>query len=253
MNNILSFPVLIFAVSLVTLWLSAQIGLFFRGRLRPLEEDEQRDLGVVLGATLTLLGLLIAFSFSMATGRYDQRKNREEEEANAIGTEYVRSDLLSAADSAKVRELLRSYLDERVLFYKTSDERRLGQINTNTARLQNELWSIVQAAAAERPAPTVALAVSGMNDVLNAQGYTQAALWNRIPVEAWILMAAISSFCNLLVGYSARRKRTFPFFILPLGLSISFLLIADIDCPRGGLIRVSPRNLVSLSQSLHAH
>jgi hypothetical protein len=79
-----------------------------------------------------------------------------------------------------VRELLRKYLDQRVLFYTTRDQRHLEQINTYSRQLQTELWSTVLAAAAGQPTPVVALAVSGMNDVLNSQGYTQAALWNRI-------------------------------------------------------------------------
>jgi len=116
----------------------------------------------------------------MALGRYDQRKNFEEAEANAIGTEYVRADLLPAPDAAKVRELLKTYLDQRVLFYTTRDEAQLHQIDTRTTKLQNDLWSVVQARAAVQPTQTVALAVSGMNDVLNSQGYTQAAWWYRI-------------------------------------------------------------------------
>ena len=68
-------------------------------------------------ATLTLLALIIGFTFSMALNRYDQRKIYEEEEANAIGTEYLRAELLPAADAAKVRTLLLNYLDQRVLFY----------------------------------------------------------------------------------------------------------------------------------------
>jgi len=71
--------------------------------------------------------------------RYRQRKNYEEAEANAIGTEYVRADLLPAADAARVRSLLRKYLDERILFYNARDEQQLRQINANTAPLQSEL------------------------------------------------------------------------------------------------------------------
>ena len=86
--------------------------------MRPLKEKEEReDFGIVLSAALTLLTLILAFSFSMAITRYDQRKNYEEAEANAIGTEYVRADLLPPAEAVKVRELLRKYLDQRVLFY----------------------------------------------------------------------------------------------------------------------------------------
>jgi hypothetical protein len=111
----------------------------------------------------------------MAVSRYDQRKNYEEAEANAIGTEYVRADLLPAADAARVGELLRAYLDQRVLFYTPRAASQLRQIDTHTAQLQSELWSTVQARGAAQPTPIVALAVAGMNDVLNSQGYTQAA------------------------------------------------------------------------------
>jgi hypothetical protein len=81
------------------MWLSAQIGVFFRKSQQTLEEAEQQDRDVIVAATLTLLGLIIGFTFSMAVSRYDQRKNYEEAEANAIGTEYVRADLLSATDA----------------------------------------------------------------------------------------------------------------------------------------------------------
>ncbi len=90
-----------------------------------------------------------------------------------------------------------------------------------------------------------------MNDVLNSQGYTQAAWWNRIPDSAWGLMIVIAICCNLLVGYGARGAiKAGLLFILPLVVAISFVLIADIDSPRGGFIHVVPQNLESLSQSL---
>jgi len=96
--------------------------------------------------------------------------------------------------------------------------------------------------------------VAGMNDVLNSQGYTQAAWWNRIPMAAWGLMAAIAICSNALIGFGARHPKAEYrlLLILPLVISIAFFLIADIDSPRGGLIRVSPQNLRSLSQSLRA-
>ena len=217
-------------------------------------EDLREDFSVILSATLTLLGLLIGFSFSMAISRYDERKNYEEAEANAIGTEYVRADLLPTADAAKVRELLRKYTDQRILFYKTRDNNELLQINARTAQLQSELWSAVRGPAASQPTPVVALAISGMNDVLNSQGYTQAAWWNRIPFAAWGMMAAIAICANLLVGYGARKAAAQGVlaFVLPLVVSIAFLLIADIDSPRGGIVRVAPQNLVSFAQSLHS-
>jgi hypothetical protein len=251
----MDYPLLVFLVSFFLLWLSARSGASFLRTQRKLEEATREDFSVILAATLTLLGLIIGFSFSMAISRYDQRKNYEEAEANAIGTEYVRADLLPAADAAKVRALLRNYLDQRVLFYTTRDAQQIRQINSRTAQLQTDLWSAVLAPAGAQPTPMVALAAWGMNDVLNSQGYTQAAWWNRIPIAAWVLMAAIAICCNVLVGYGTRtfKAEGILLLILPLVVSISFFLIADIDSPRAGVIRVHPQNLESLVESLHAH
>jgi hypothetical protein len=254
MNDFIDHPPLVFVVSFFVLWLSTRIGVGLLKK-RNLEHDVREDFGVILAATLTLLGLIIGFSFSMATSRYDQRKYLEEAEANAIGTEYVRADLLPPANAMKVRALLRSYLDQRVLFYTTRDEQQLRQIDARTAQLQNELWATVVAPAAAQQTPIMALTVSGMNDVLNSQGYTQAAWWNRIPVAAWGLMAAIAICGNLLLGYGARNAKAerILLLVLPLVVSIAFFLIADIDSPRRGVILVNPQNLISLVESLRAH
>src|ERR1035438_1605046 len=247
----LSYPRIFFLVSLLVLWVAAQVGTWLRRR-RPLNQGEREDFNVVEAATLTLLGLIIGFSFSMAITRYDLRKNYEEAVANAIGTEYVRTGLLPAADAPGVRGQLEKYLELRLRFYRTRDEHDLSQINADTARLQNEMWSAVQAPAVKQPTPVIALAVAGMNDVLNSQGYTQAAWWNRIPGSAWTLMIAIAVCCNLLVGYGAHGAgiKSGLLFILPLVISIAFLLISDIDSPRRGFINVVPQNLASLQRSL---
>lgn len=253
MNRILDFPLLVLAPSLVGLWLSARIGGSIRERKRNGEEEGGQDFDVILAAILTLLALVIGFSFSMAVSRYDQRKNYEEAEANAISTEYVRAGLLSTTETARVRALLRHYLEQRVLFYSIRDKHQLQQIDAATAQLETDLWAEVQASAVAHPTPVVGLVVSGMNDVLNSQGYTQAAWLYRIPKEAWVMMVVIAISCNLMIGYGSRRSgaKGFLFLVLPLVVSMSFLLIADIDSPHSGIILVRPQNLISLSQSLH--
>jgi hypothetical protein len=188
----------------------------------------------------------------MAISRYDQRKTFEEAEANAIGTEYLRLDLLPSAERANARGLLRNYLDQRISFYETRDEKTLRQIDAATGKLQNELWSTVEAPATGQPTPVLALVLAGMNDVLNSQGYTQAAWWNRIPIGAWSLMVVIAICSSVLIGYGAHRAQSafVRLLALPLVLCIAFFLIADIDSPRRGVIRVLPQNLISLAQSL---
>jgi hypothetical protein len=254
MEHLLDEPMILSVLSFITLSLAVVIGaLFRRGRL--LDKDLHENYRVILAATLTLLALIIGFSFSMATNRYDQRKNYEEAEANAIGTEFVRAGLLPAADGERLHVLLGKYLDQRILFYTTRDRQQLEQINASTAQLQKEMWSIVENSARSKQTPTNALVASGMNDVLNSQGYTQAAWWNRIPVAAWLLMATMAICCSLLIGYGMRNIKTERILlpVLPIVVSIAFFLIADIDSPRGGVILVHPHNLVSLSESLPTH
>jgi hypothetical protein len=248
---VLNYPRYFFIFSIIVLWLAAHGGAMLRWR-RPLKADERDDFSIVQAACLTMLGLFIGFTFSMAISRYDQRKNCEEAEANAIGTEYLRAELLPASNAAVVRTQLQRYLRLRILFYRSRNENELQQIHADTSRLQGEMWSAVRTPASAQPSPLVTLAVAGMNDVLNSEGYTEAAWLNRIPVSAWALLIAIAISGNSLVGYGVRteRVRAGLLFVLPVVISIAFLLVADVDSPRHGFIDVIPQNLVTLSEGL---
>jgi hypothetical protein len=251
MTSYFRHPYFLLFVTFAALWAAAHIGLVFRRRHHDPDEDTE-DFTFIVGATLTLLGLIIGFTFSMAVSRYDQRKNLEEEEANAIGTEYLRVDVLAPADAAKIRSLLKVYLDKRILYYDARDKETITELNAETMQIQNQLWATVITPTKTQPNPMTALVVAGMNEVLNAQGYAQAAWWNRIPAAAWILLLTISIFCNLLIGYGVRLKSELLFLILPIVLSISLFLIADIDSPRRGVIHIHAQNLESLAQSLQS-
>jgi hypothetical protein len=207
MNTVLDQPLLVLAVTLVAQGVAAYAGDLIRRLGWGPPPADSGYFNTIQAATLTLLALIIGFTFSMAVNRYDQRKNYEEAEANAIGTEYMRADLLPASDAARLRDLLSKYVDQRSAFYETYGEHQLGEAAAETARLQAELWSAVMPTAISRPTPLSALAVSGMNDVLNSQGYTQAAWWNRIPPGAWCLMAAVAICSNVLIGYDSHRAR----------------------------------------------
>ncbi len=188
----------------------------------------------------------------MAIDRHDQREILEEAETNAIGTEYLRSDLLPVASASTIKVLLNSYLDQRILFYSKQDQESIAVISERTNELQSALWKEILPISRSQPHAVTALIVSGMNDVLNSQGYTQAAWWNRIPYTAWGLMGAIAICANLLVGFGARnfRHNVALFMIFPFVIAVSFFLIADIDSPRGGVIKIEPRNLIQLKHTL---
>jgi hypothetical protein len=246
----MNYPLLVSVVALVLLVISARVGDAHSRRRDGATEDERVDYGPLVGATLTLLFFITGFAFMMAVGRYDLRKACEQDEAIAIRTQYSRADMLAPADAAKVQALLRQYLDQRISFYTTRSTDRASEVSANAVRLQAELWSTLRPALAAVPPPLMGVLVTGMDDVTNAQRSSQAAWLNRIPFTAWILMTAIGIGCCWLIANRARRTDWLAFMIVPIAVSISFFLIADLDSPGGGVIRVAPVNLTSLSQSL---
>jgi hypothetical protein len=253
MTYMINHPRVLALLCLLVMWLMACAGLWIGRRKKSAGEEDKGHLALVVSATLTLLGLIIGFTFSMASTRYDQRRLYEEQEANAIGTEYVRADLLPPDQAAMVKQTLLTYLDWRIGFYSSDYGEKVHTDDQKTVALQATLWQHILPQAHASPNPVTALVVSGMNDVLNSQGYTQFSWWNRIPGSAWGLMIVIAAFSNLLVGYAAQRSHPGKLLLaLPLIVSISFFLISDIDSPRGGIIRIPPVDLISLSQQLHA-
>ena len=222
-------------------------------KYRTKDTETSADLGIIQTATLTLLGLIIGFTFSMAIARYDLRQTYEEAEANAIGTEFLRADLLPSKTAEIIKGLLNEYLDQRILFYSKQDHETARQITQRTIALENAMWNELLPVARTQSTPTTALVISGMNDVINSHGYTQAAWWNRIPAAAWWLMGAIAIGANMLVGFGARnfKRNVGLFMIFPTMIAISFFLIADIDSPRGGVIRIDPRNLIDLKHNMN--
>ena len=141
----LNQPIAVLAVICAILLVSTFVAAHAGRRIRALTGEEQELLRVVVGATLTLLALIVGFSLSMATNRYDQRKNLEEAEANAIGTELLRVELLPSPLADRAGQLLRDYLALRITFYRESRAAKLDRINAQTNALESQLWSAVRA------------------------------------------------------------------------------------------------------------
>jgi len=252
MAAFVAHPAILFIVLVGLFVASVAFGAFVLRRIAMLGDDERDDFNIVTTATLTLLALLIGFSLSMAVNRYDQRKNLEEAEANAIGTEYARADLASTPLANQIKAALVRYVQLRLDEYDTRDRQELARLDRDTAALQAQLWQLAVQVAREQPTPIGALVTAGMNDVLNSQDYSQAARINHIPLGAWFLMILIAMFGCTVQGYGAkgRLSRGLLITILPVTVALSLALISDIDSPRGGIIRIQPQNLTRLHQSL---
>jgi len=243
-------PAFIFTFLMLTA--AAWLGTARFEKLRSEAAATREEFRVIQAATLTLLGLIISFTFSMALDRYEERKNFESAEASAITTAYMRAELLPPADAARVRSLLGSYLEQRLNFYETRSLRTLAESNLATAKIEVLLWKAVAAPATRNPNSVTALAAASINDLARSHGDTQASWHNRVPFTAWMMMGSIAFFAMLLVGIGIQRPARFPHLlaVLPLIISIAFFLIADVDSPRLGMISVVPDNLRELSGTL---
>jgi hypothetical protein len=247
--NLLDYPGLILVVSFAALWFADWLGTRLRARRKSISEEERPDFDVVLGAALTLLGLVIGFSFSMAINRFDLRSDYEEAEANAIETAYLRAELLPQEDSARIRELLRQYTDLRIQFY-VNGHRESEKIAGETEQVHHGLWAAVSKPAQAQPTAVAALAVASVNDAIKSEGATREVWEDRIPTAAWGLMFGIALGCNVLYGYGSRRADWKLSIVLPLVVAVSLAFIADMNSPRGGFIHIQPNNLERLQRTL---
>jgi len=212
------------------------------------------------GAVFALLGLLIAFAFSGAASRFEDRRHLITEEANDIGTAYLRLDLLPSDAQPELRELFRRYTDLRSNAH-IDNEDNLATIREklvkNTAALQGEIW-IKAVAACHRPdAPASAsmLLLNALNAMIDITTTRMTATQNHPPMIIFVLLIGLSYMGAMLVGYSAseNKERDWLHTVIFAGvMAFTVYVIIDIEFPRLGLIRIdsSDQVLVDLRKSM---
>lgn len=203
LNHIFSsqWRVVIFVTAL--LLLLAELG--FRQGLR-LHEDEARkaQIGPLQGSVLGLLALLLGFTFAMAMQRYDIRRDLVVQEANAIGTTFLRASFLPEPHRAEVENLLRRYVDVRLGFYAAGDDAaKIAAEEKAAADIQRRLWSHAVAAGQTSNSPLTASFVSALNDTLDLDATRFAAMRNRVPATVWLLLLAVAGCGCWATGYGA--------------------------------------------------
>ena len=251
MAELVDRPLLMLVASFVALLLAALIGVVAEKVWNPVKSTDHNELAIVQTAAVTLLGLIVGFTFAMAINRYDQRKVLEEAEANAIGTEYLRVGLMPDSAASNARGALRHYLDLRIQYYLTTDARELARIGAERAMLEADLWAAMRSQSEASPTAITMLVAWGLNDVFNSTDATAAAWLDRVPIPAWWLLVLIGLGANVTLGFGTKRFNSL-LLVVPLAVAISAFLIADIDSPRGGVVQVAPENLNRLAASLNA-
>ncbi len=242
----------LFAAMLLMLELGRRSGLR-RAALDP--ETARAGAGVVEGAVFALLGLLIAFTFSGAATRFDERRKLIVEEANAIGTAYLRIDLVPAAAQAGLRESFRRYLDARLAVYHALPDLAAAKAELARANaLQQEIWAKAVAAAAGSQ-PATMLLLPAINEMIDITTTRTMAAETHPPTIIFVLLFALALLAALLAGQvmaSARQRNWIHIITFAFALAGAVYVILDIEYPRLGLIRVDGFDhvLVELRQSM---
>ena len=224
--------------------------LLGRWRLRR-DHEQEGTAGATGGATLGLLAFVLALTFAMAAGRYDTRKELVIEEANAIGTTYLRALLLPAAQAAETRDLLRRYVDARL---EAAASGNVAEGIARSERLHELLWrQAVTAGAAQADSVTTGLFIASLNDVIDLHAKRLAAWRNRIPGVVWVFLFVTTVLGMASMGYHAalsESRRTVAVIFLALAFSCALTLVADLDRPREGFLIVSQQAMQDLQDSM---
>jgi hypothetical protein len=212
--------------------------------------------GVVEGAVFALLGLLIAFTFSGAASRFDERRKLIVEEANAIGTAYLRLDLLPQAAQADLRASFRRYLDTRLAIYRALPDLAKAKVElARAAGLQQEIWTKSLAAAAGSPQPATVLLLPALNQMFDITTTRTMAGQMHPPMIIFALLCGLALLSAMLAGYAAsgvKARNWVHTTVFALTLAGAVYVILDIEFPRVGFIRVDAFDqvLVDLRQSM---
>ena len=226
--------------------LGGMIALQAYGRRLALRVDpasDSRDARAAQGAVFGLLGLLLAFTFSGALQRFDERRHLIVEEANDIGTAYLRIALLPEAAQGPLRDKFREYLDSRLQTYRAgTDVARVSQLLQQTAQHQDQIWKMAVAAIGQASSPPVsALILPSLNDMFDIVTTRTAATQMHPPVVVWVMLGGLALVCSLLVGYDlgGMPRNWLHLLTFALLFSLTLYVIVDMEYPRVGLIRVT--------------
>lgn len=226
---------------------------FFLGRRSRLNGAEQPDqLASIQGATLGLLALLLGFSFALAAGRFNDRVQLIVSEANAIGTAWLRCNLLADGERAELHRLLTAYTEQRIIFYDAKDKALKAATIAQSEELQGRMWALVSGGAKAQPQLANVL-LPPFNELIDLHSARVAAANRHMPFMLLLLLLSCSLVSMASVGYGcglAGKRNIVLTVALTFLISASLWATIDMDHPRRGLIRAGQQPMLDLQQSL---
>jgi hypothetical protein len=246
----LFFDVIWAGVLMASMVLFLEVGRHYGRRHVAASEGSRSGLIAVEGVVFALLGLLIAFTFSGAASRFDARRQMIVTEANAIGTAWLRIDLLPPAVQPGLRDLFRQYLDSRIAIFQNFFDPALAQTAQVRANaLQGEIWTRTVAACQQAPNPVVAQVIPALNEMFDIAATRVRSARYHPPLAIYALLAALALMSSLLAG-RAMAADTGRSWLHVLGfaliIALTVYVILDLEYPRYGFIRIDANDQVLL-------
>jgi Protein of unknown function (DUF4239) len=243
----------ILPITAVLALLSVELGYrFARYRQQRDLSENVASLGGLVGGTLGLLAFMSAFTFGLAGSRFEARRQVLLNEANAIGTTYLRAAMIPEPMRTESRNLLREYVDIRLKGVQQADQ--LEQAIARSEELHNQLWSQAVAATEKERSPMTSIYVQSLNQVIDMHASRLMALQSRVPGVIWIVLYLLGFLAMVLIGYQsglAHSRRSLAAIVLILGFSLVLYLIADLDRPGQGTLQVSQQSMIDLRKSMN--
>jgi uncharacterized membrane protein len=243
----------LFPTSVAIALLSVQLGFKMAQyrRRRTADDPEALPAGMV-AATLALLAFMLAFTFGLASSRFESRRQLVQSEANAIATTYLRAELLPDPIRTEVRGMLREYVDVRLT--GATQPEKLAESIAKSEELHKRLWSQTVALTEKERSAITSLFVQSLNQIidLHSQRLT-AGLRSRIPSVIWIVLYGLLILAMAAVGYQegmASKRRSLAVLMLVLGFSAVLYLIADLDRPGKGWLQVNQEAMLDVRKSM---
>jgi len=213
--------------------------------------EQEGPTGMLVGSILALLAFLLAVTMGMAADRFDARRAIVLDEANSIGTTYLRAGYLPEPASSQIRELLREYVPIRIVLTDATDAEK--DIAESTA-IQRQLWTIAEdVARTTDKGDLVALFIESLNETIDLHETRVTARNARVPETVVLLLIVGSALSLLMVGYSAgltKRRSLLSAAVLVIALGAVITIVVDLDRPREGFIQVSQQPLLDLQQQV---
>jgi len=222
-------------------------------------EGLAKGTGAAEAAVFGLMGLIMAFTFSGAASRFEDRRHLITAEVNAIGTAYLRIDLLPGDSQPEMRGLFRRYADVRSVAYRNMEDQNATKAKLAEAEvLQKDIWTKALAACRQQEAPAQAamLLLPALNEMIDITTTRAIATQNHPPLVVFLLLGALSLVGALLVGYdtSPNKDRSWLHMVVFAAIiSLAVFVIVDLEFPRLGLIRIDAADqvLIELRKSMH--